>query len=86
MGGGGGQLAEDEVVKVPVLPLKRELGSAKAGSAEAMALETFINGDIPVEVVKGNMNPGAFRDYFAEVLQPIALVLGKKVSSHPIIL
>ena len=53
-----------------------------AGSAEAMALETFINGDIPVEVVKGNMNPGAFRDYFAEVLQPIALVLGKKVTGN----
>jgi hypothetical protein len=53
-----------------------------ADSAEARALETFINGDIPVEVVKGNMNPGAFRDYFAEVLQPIALVMGKNVSGN----
>lgn len=52
------------------------------GSAEANALETFINGDIPVEVVKGNMNPTAFRDYFAEVLQPIALVMGKKVDGN----
>jgi hypothetical protein len=52
------------------------------GSAEATALETFINGDIPVEVVKGNMNPTAFRDYFAEVLQPIALVMGKKVDGN----
>jgi hypothetical protein len=51
-------------------------------SAEAMALSTFINSDIPVEVAKGNMNPGAFRDYFAEVLQPIALVMGKKVSGN----
>lgn len=52
------------------------------GSAEANALETFINGDIPVEVAKGNMNATAFRDYFAEVLQPIALVMGKKVDGN----
>jgi hypothetical protein len=52
------------------------------GSAEAVALETFINGDIPVEVAKGNMNATAFRDYFAEVLQPIALVMGKKVAGN----
>lgn len=51
-------------------------------SAEATALRTFIESDIPVEVARGNMNPGAFRDYFAEVLQPIALVLGKKVSGN----
>lgn len=51
-------------------------------SAEANALSTFINSDIPVEVARGNMNPSAFRDYFAEVLQPIALVLGKKVSGN----
>lgn len=51
-------------------------------SAEANALRTFIESDIPVEVARGTMNPGAFRDYFAEVLQPIALVLGKKVSGN----
>lgn len=51
-------------------------------SAEAQALATFINSDIPVEVARGNMNATAFRDYFAEVLQPIALVLGKKVSGN----
>lgn len=52
------------------------------GSDEANALETFINSDIPVEVIKGKMNPSAFRDYFAEVLQPIALVLGKNVQGN----
>ena len=52
------------------------------GSDEANALTAFIQGDIPVEVVKGNMNATAFRDYFAEVLQPIALVLGKKVKGN----
>jgi hypothetical protein len=52
------------------------------GSDEANALEAFINGNIPVEVAKGNMNATAFRDYFAEVLQPIALVMGKKVDGN----
>ena len=52
------------------------------GSAEANALAEFINSDVPVTVVKGNMNPTAFRDYFAEVLQPIALVMGKRVSGN----
>jgi hypothetical protein len=51
-------------------------------SAEANALQTFIEGDIPVEVARGNMNATAFRDYFAEVLQPIALVLGKNVGGN----
>jgi hypothetical protein len=62
--------------------LQQAIAKFGQGSAEAVALETFINGDIPVEVVKGNMNPTAFRDYFAEVLQPIALVMGKKVSGN----
>jgi hypothetical protein len=51
-------------------------------SAEANALRTFIESDIPVEVAKGNMNATAFRDYFAEVLQPIALVMGKRVGGN----
>lgn len=51
-------------------------------SAEANALRTFMASDIPVEVARGTMNPGAFRDYFAEVLQPIALVMGKKVTGN----
>ena len=52
------------------------------GSDEANALAAFINSDVPVTVAKGKMNPTAFRDYFAEVLQPIALVMGKKVSGN----
>ncbi len=51
-------------------------------SAEANALRTFMEGDIPVEIARGNLNPGAFRDYFAEVLQPIALVMGKTVKGN----
>lgn len=53
-----------------------------ASSPEAQALEMFINGDVPLTVPKGSMNPTAFRDYFAEILQPIALVLGKNVTGN----
>ena len=53
-----------------------------ADSDEATALEIFITGNIPTKVPKGKMNPEAFRDYFAEVLQPIALVMNKKVSGN----
>lgn len=66
----------------PETILQQAIAKFGQGSDEANALEAFINGDIPVEVVKGNMNPGAFRDYFAEVLQPIALVMGKKVTGN----
>lgn len=66
----------------PQTILDQAIAKFGADSAEAQALEAFINSDIPVEVVKGNMNPNAFRDYFAEVLQPIALVLGKNVSGN----
>ena len=66
----------------PQTILDQAIAKFGEGSAEANALEAFINNDIPVEVVKGNMNPTAFRDYFAEVLQPIALVLGKNVSGN----
>jgi hypothetical protein len=66
----------------PQTILDQAVAKFGAGSAEANALEAFINGNIPVEVVKGNMNPTAFRDYFAEVLQPIALVLGKKIAGN----
>jgi hypothetical protein len=52
------------------------------GSDEANALKIFIGSDIPCKVPRGNMNAEAFRDYFAEVLQPIALVMGKKVAGN----
>ena len=51
-------------------------------SDEANALRIFMSSTIPCKIPKGNMNPEAFRDYFAEVLQPIALVMGKNVSGN----
>jgi len=52
------------------------------GSDEANALRIFMSSSIPCKIPRGNMNPEAFRDYFAEVLQPIALVMGKNVSGN----
>jgi hypothetical protein len=52
------------------------------GSDEAVAAQTFISSDIPCKIPKGNMNPDAFRDYFCEMLQPIALVMGKNVTGN----
>lgn len=53
-----------------------------ADSDEARALEAFIQGDVPLRIARGNLNAEGFRDYFAEVLQPIALVMGKNVGGN----
>lgn len=66
----------------PETILDQAIAKFGENSAEANALRTFIESDIPVEVARGNLNPGAFRDYFAEVLQPIALVMGKSVKGN----
>lgn len=53
------------------------------GSDEVIATEAFMKQSGPkITVPKGNMNETAFRDYFAEMLQPMALVMGKKVSGN----
>jgi hypothetical protein len=52
-------------------------------SAEAEAVRTFIKAEeFPVTFPKGTINFTAFRDYFCEMLQPIALVLGKPVKGN----
>lgn len=49
-------------------------------SAEAVATRTFMAAtNFPVTFPKGNINFAAFRDYFCEMLQPMALVMGKPV-------
>jgi len=53
-----------------------------ANSDEANAMRIFMESDIPCKIPKGNMNPDAFRDYFAEMLQPMALVMGKNVAGN----
>ena len=62
--------------------LQQVIAKFGEGSDEANALQIFMSSDIPCKVPKGNMNPEAFRDYFAEILQPIALVMGKNVSGN----
>jgi len=54
-----------------------------ADSDEARATALFMQADdFPLEVPQGNMNPTAFSDYFCEMLQPMALVMGKPVKGN----
>jgi len=52
-------------------------------SDEARAIVAFMKSNTtPIRVPKGNMELTAFRDYMGEILQPIALVMGKKVKGN----
>ena len=52
-------------------------------SDEARAITIFMQSNkTPIRVPKGNMELTAFRDYMGEILQPIALVMGKKVKGN----
>jgi hypothetical protein len=66
----------------PETILQQVIAKFGANSDEARAMQIFMREDIPCKVPKGNMNPEAFRDYFAEMLQPMALVMGKKVAGN----
>jgi hypothetical protein len=52
-------------------------------SDEARAMQIFMQSSgEQVEIPRGNMNTDAFSNYFGELLQPIALVMGKKVKGN----
>lgn len=53
-----------------------------AGSDEAVAMQAFMKGSGRVEFPAGNMNFTAFTNYFCEILQPMALVMGKKIKGN----
>jgi hypothetical protein len=48
-------------------------------SDEYQALDIFIKSDFPIKIPKGQINFDSFNNYFTEILQPCALILGKKV-------
>lgn len=53
------------------------------GSPEVVATQAFMAAkNFPVSFPKGTINFTAFRDYFCEMLQPMALVMGKPVSGN----
>lgn len=62
--------------------LQQVVAKFGADSDEARAMQIFMESDIPCKIPRGNMNPDAFRDYFAELLQPMALVMGKRVGGN----
>lgn len=52
-------------------------------SDEARAAQLFMAADaFPLDIPQGEMNPTAFSDYFCEMLQPMALVMGKPVKGN----
>ena len=53
------------------------------GSDEVVATATFMQASkFPVSFPKGSIKFTAFRDYFCEMLQPVALVMGKPVKGN----
>lgn len=53
------------------------------GSPEVVATQAFMAADsFPISFPKNSMDFAAFRDYFCEMLQPMALVLGKPVQGN----
>ena len=52
-------------------------------SDETVAAATFMQASkFPVSFPKGSINFTAFRDYFCEMLQPVALVMGKQIKGN----
>lgn len=53
------------------------------GSDEVVALNAFLTANrFPITFPKGNMNMTAFRDYFCEMLQPLALIMNKPIKGN----
>ena len=51
-------------------------------SDEVRATNAFMEQDFPMTIPRGEMNPDAFTNYFCEILQPMALILGKNVGGN----
>ena len=67
----------------PETLLKQVVARFGNDSDEANAMRIFMQSSGEnVEIPMGNMNPDAFSDYFCELLQPIALVMGKHMDGN----
>jgi hypothetical protein len=67
----------------PATIQKQIVAKFGADSAEAQATAIFMAAkSFPITFPKGTINFTAFRDYFGEMLQPMALVLGKPVAGN----
>jgi hypothetical protein len=51
-------------------------------SDEVRATTAFMEQDFPMDIPRGDMNAEAFTNYFCEILQPMALILGKNVGGN----
>ena len=67
----------------PETIMNQIVGKFGEGSDEVVATATFMQSTkFPVTFPKGSINFTAFRDYFCEMLQPVALVMGKPVKGN----
>jgi hypothetical protein len=67
----------------PETILQQVVGKFGQDSDEANAMHIFMaSSGENVEIPKGNMDPDAFSNYFCELLQPMALVMGKRVKGN----
>lgn len=63
--------------------LQQTIAKFGADSDEAQAMTAFMqNDDFPMTLPKGAMNFAAFTNYFCELLQPMALVMGKATKGN----
>jgi len=67
----------------PETILKQVVAKFGNDSDEANAMRIFMQSSGEnVEIPKGNMNPDGFSNYFCELLQPMALIMGKRVKGN----
>jgi hypothetical protein len=62
--------------------LQQVIAKFGRGSDEAVAMETFMRSPGRAEFPLGKMNFTAFTNYFCEILQPMSLVMGKKIKGN----
>ena len=67
----------------PETIMNQIVGKFGEDSDEVVAAATFMQASkFPVSFPKGSINFTAFRDYFCEMLQPCALVMGKQIKGN----
>jgi len=77
------EVLTDLVSQTPDSIYKQIVAKYGEGSDEAVATATFMSSDFPnMEIPRGEMDIDAFTNYFCEMLQPMALVMGKTIKGN----
>jgi hypothetical protein len=68
--------------QTPASIVKQIVAKFGADSDEVRATNAFMEQDFPMNIPRGEMNAEAFTNYFCEILQPMALIMGKNVGGN----